>query len=161
MRARLSALAALCLLAASCAVCDRATGADGRYQATSDCSGALMQGTLTIGAFVQPPSCGATDAGTHAAQYGDDAGEPADAGSAPVVCQPIPTDSLCADTEAQGAPLLGLPSQVKVNGPGDFQLTGEVGGRTLTCSPQSFGDELILLCRDSDRIVCAAALTAQ
>ena len=156
MRA-LAALAALALLSA-CAVCERATAADGVYPVTSDCAGRLVKGSLTIGGL-SPGSCSAGDAGTHHGVSSVDGG-PSDAGATEPACvvQTAHMESWCPETAASGALALGLPSHVRVNGPSDFELYGEVNGRTLSCTPASFGDEQILFCREADKVVCAAAI---
>jgi len=161
----LVAILALDLLAA-CAVCERATAADGVYPVTSDCAGRLVTGSVTIGGY---SSTGGTcvnagDAGTHHGVTSSDGGLDGDAGETtlvPTPCVPASAqmDSVCPETSASGSQALGLPSHVKVNGPGDFELYGEVDGRTLSCVPASFGDEQILFCREAGKVVCAATVS--
>jgi hypothetical protein len=152
-----AALLALNLLSA-CAVCERATAADGVYPVTSDCAGRLVTGSLTIGG-PSPGGCNAGDAGTHHGVASPDGGRgEADAGQPACAVQTAPMEDSCPETAASGTQALGLPAHVRVRGPGDFELWGEVDGRTLSCTPASFGDEQILFCRQGGQVVCAAAI---
>lgn len=132
----------LALPLGGCVVCDRPTAADGRYRISTDCAGhGLVEGPLAVGAFTSTRlagPCAAGDAGTDCAAGAD--------------------ESACPETAAGGAAALGLPSQVRVKGAGDFELYGEVGGRSLDCAREGFGDERVLFCRSQGRVACTAVV---
>jgi hypothetical protein len=135
------------ILVAGCGVCRNNTDADGIYDVTSNCTGTLIRGKLTIG---QLPLC----------QYSPDAGHSlgSDGGTHDNSTCTQPTDTCSGTTTATGVALLGLPSTVEVYGLGNFGLLGDVGGRKLVCTPASFGDEQILVCRENGRVVCSAVV---
>lgn len=121
----------LCLAQPACGDCDRDDAADGRYAVVSDCSGALKQGTLLVGA-----SSGGVDGKGLLDELQD----------------------LCATTVVEGTEALGLPREtVTVEGTRRFSLSGTVHGQQLSCGSENFGSEDILFCRKpSGALQCVA-----
>jgi len=164
---RSSLLGAACLLSA-CTVCDRETDADGRYPVLTDCSGSgLARGEIEIGPYSLDEN--ETLRGTNCSQQSDGGAhgyEPpgADGGSSGETCyrytEPQYDENGCPETAAAGAALLGLPNRVRVIGEKDFELFGEVRGRSLECKPERFGNEKLLFCRSAGRVICVAVVEA-
>jgi hypothetical protein len=170
MKSALLALAALACASAglwACNPCERDHSADGLYPVVTDCAGTgLIRGTIEVSSFgldsvgspLETSACDAdADAGVHLAVTPGDAGLVESAPSSSCTATAA-TQSGCADAWAAGASRLGLPERVRATGNHGFELYGDVLGVPLDCASTQFGDETLLLCRASGRIVCTAVI---
>jgi len=150
--------ALLALGLCGCALCAGKDDANGSYAVVTDCAGpTLVSSTLTISAqsglaALSASSCSSRDGG-HG--LGSSDGGVGDAGEE---CSAVDLPSGCPEAVATGTAALGLPSQVRVKGTRQFELYGVVGGRTLDCGRDGFGDESLLFCRADGQLVCTAVV---